>query len=321
MRIGPDAAPIAARATLPAMRVFASDHFHVELPDGHRFPMGKYRALRERLVERGVLDAAEVLRADPVERRFLDAVHDPAYVTALLEGNLDRDAIRRLGFPWSPEYALRARASVGGTLQATRAALEDGLSGALAGGTHHAFRDFGAGYCAFNDLAVAARWLLDEAGVGRVLVFDVDVHQGDGTAALFAEELRVFTASLHGERNFPARKQASDLDVPLSDGTGDEAYLDALDRALDESLERARPDVVLVQAGVDVLAEDKLGRLALTHAGLRERDRRMLARFVGESLPTVLTLGGGYADPIDATLEAHVGTYVVAREVDRSARA
>ncbi|MEM7306560.1 MAG: histone deacetylase [Planctomycetota bacterium] len=301
------------------MRAFASDHFAVELPAGHRFPMGKYRALRELLVARGVLAPHEVVAAEPVSAERLRTVHDPAYVDALLGGSLTRDEVRRLGFPWSPAYAERARASVGGTLQAARAALEDGLAGALAGGTHHAHRDFGAGYCAFNDLAVAARWLLDEAGLERVLIFDVDVHQGDGTAALLADEPRAFTTSLHGARNFPARKATSDLDVPLADGTADTEYLEALDDALDRSLEGARPDAVLVQAGVDPLDADRLGRLSLSLEGLRERDRRVLARFVGAGLPTVLTLGGGYAEPIDGTLAAHVGTYAAAKELERQA--
>jgi acetoin utilization deacetylase AcuC-like enzyme len=204
---------------------------------------------------------------------------------------------------------MRSLGSVGSTLGAVEAALEDGVSGSLAGGTHHAYRDFGSGYCVFNDLAVAARRLLDRGSVERVLVFDVDVHQGDGTAAIFAEDPRVFTCSLHGEKNFPSRKQTSDLDVPLPDGTGDDEYLRALDAALDESLERARPELVLYQGGVDVLAVDHLGRLELTAEGVAERDRRALARFRGAGLPVALTLGGGYADPIDASVEAYAGTY------------
>ena len=298
------------------MRAFASDSYTVELPTEHRFPMGKYRTLRERLVERRLLEADQIEVAPTVDPARLEAVHDPGYVRAFLDGSLPRDAVRRLGFPWTPSYARRALASVGGTLQATRAALEDGLAGALAGGTHHAHRDFGAGYCAFNDLAVATHWLLEEAGVERVLIFDVDVHQGDGTAAMLQDEPRAFTCSLHGARNFPARKTVSDLDVPLADGTDDEAYLVALDAALEEALERARPQFVLAQLGVDVLEVDRLGRLALSPAGVRARDRRLLERFRGEGLPVVMTLGGGYAEPIDATVEAHVATWEVALELE-----
>ena len=210
---------------------------------------------------------------------------------------------------------MRSLGSVGSTLAAVDAALEDGLSGTLAGGTHHAYRDFGSGYCVFNDLAVAARRVLDRGAVERVLVFDVDVHQGDGTAAIFEDDPRVFTCSLHGERNFPSRKQRSDLDVPLPDGTGDDAYLAALEAALDEALERSRPDLVLYQGGVDVLEVDRLGRLSLSEEGAAERDRRALGRFRSAGLPVALTLGGGYADPIEASVRAYAGTYRAALEL------
>lgn len=211
---------------------------------------------------------------------------------------------------------MRSLGSVGSTLAAVDAALEDGLSGTLAGGTHHAYRDFGSGYCVFNDLAVAARRVLDRGAVRRVLVFDVDVHQGDGTASIFEEDPRVFTCSIHGERNFPSRKQRSDLDVPLPDDTGDDAYLSALEAALDEAMERSRPDLVLYQGGVDVLAVDRLGRMALSEAGVEERDRRALSRFRRDGLPVALTLGGGYADPVEASVSAYAGTYRVARALE-----
>lgn len=297
------------------MRVYYCDHHPVVLPAGHRFPMGKYAALRERLVAEGIVAREQLHPAPQVSRERLAAVHCPDYVNAFMEGTLEAAAVRRLGFPWSPELVARSLASVGGTWAATQAALEDGLAGHLAGGTHHAYWDFGSGFCAFNDLAVAARWALDEAGIERILIFDVDVHQGDGTAALFKADPRVFTCSIHGAKNFPARKQTSDLDVPLPDGTGDAEFLNAMDRALEESLQCSDPQLVLFQAGVDALAEDRLGRLALTRAGLFERDRRMLARVRGAGLPAVLTLGGGYGEPIDATLDANVGTYRAAREV------
>lgn len=297
------------------MRVFYCDHYPVVLPPKHRFPMAKYALLRERLVETGLLNREQLVPAPQIEREQLVAVHADEYVDAFLDGTLDAAAVRRLGFPWSPELVARSLASVGGTWAATRAALEDGLAGHLAGGTHHAYREFGSGFCAFNDLAVAARWALDEAGLERVLIFDVDVHQGDGTAALFEGDERVFTCSLHGAKNFPARKQTSDLDVPLPDGTGDDAFLEAMERALEQSLERSDPQLVLFQAGVDALATDRLGRLALSHAGLYERDRRMLARVRSAGLPAVLTLGGGYGEPIEETLAANLGTYRAAREV------
>jgi len=297
------------------MRVFTCDHHAVVLPPGHRFPMEKYARLRVRLLETGVLAPDEVVRAEPAPLERVRAVHAGAYVDAVLAGTLDADRVRRLGFPWSEALVRRTLASVGGTLAAADAALEDGFGGNLAGGTHHAFADFGAGYCVFNDLAVATRALLDAGRVERVLVFDVDVHQGDGTAHLFRDEPRVFTCSLHGARNFPARKQASDLDVPLDDGTGDAEYLEVLERTLATALERARPDLLLYQGGVDALAEDRLGRLALTHAGLAERDRLVLGTARERGLPVALTLGGGYAEPIDASIEAHVGTYRVLKSL------
>ncbi|MEC8511888.1 MAG: histone deacetylase [Planctomycetota bacterium] len=285
------------------------------LPPKHRFPMHKYALLRERLVADGIVSTADLVpaRAAPLEE--IHAVHDAAYVESFLDGTLDRRVVQRIGFPWSEAMVLRSLGSVGSTLGAVDAAMEDGIAGSLAGGTHHAYRDFGSGYCIFNDLAVAARRLLDRGAVERVLVFDVDVHQGDGTAAIFEDDPRVFTCSIHGSKNFPSRKMTSDLDVPLPDATGDEEYLAAMSAALEESLERARPDVVLYQGGVDVLAEDRLGRLSLTREGVLERDRTALGRFRGEGLPVALTLGGGYADPIEASVEAYAGTYRVAAEL------
>lgn len=290
-------------------RAYFCDDREVPLPPEHRFPMGKYRRLRELLLDSGLLSAEQCLSAAEVEPARLERVHDPLYVRAVLAGTLSPEAQRRLGFPWSPALLRRSLASVGGTLSATFEALEHGQASNLAGGTHHAYRDFGSGYCVFNDLAVAAVAALESGRVRRVLIFDVDVHQGDGTAAIFAGNERVFTCSLHGERNFPARKQHSDLDVPLPDGTGDGEYLAALEGAWKASLERARPELVLIQGGVDALAQDRLGRLALSHAGLAERDRFLVSSARAAGLPQVWTLGGGYGEPIEASLEAHLGTY------------
>ncbi|MEE2941299.1 MAG: histone deacetylase [Planctomycetota bacterium] len=295
-----------------AIRVFYCDHFEVVLPPKHRFPMHKYALLRERLVAEGIVSAADLVPARAAPLEDIHAVHDAGYVQGFLDGTLDRRVVQRIGFPWSEAMVLRSLGSVGSTLMAVDAAMEDGIAGSLAGGTHHAYRDFGSGYCVFNDLAVAARRLLDRGAVERVLVFDVDVHQGDGTAAIFEGDPRVFTCSIHGGRNFPSRKMTSDLDVPLPDATGDEEYLAAMSAALEEALERARPDVVLYQGGVDVLAEDHLGRLSLSREGVLERDRVALGRFRGEGLPVALTLGGGYANPIEASVEAYAGTYRVA---------
>lgn len=296
------------------MRIFYSDHHAVPLPPGHRFPMGKYARLRTRLVDDGVVPAAWLAPAPLATRAELDRAHDPAYVEAVVAGTLDERAVRKLGLPWSPALVTRSLASVGGTVAAARAALRDGLAGNLAGGTHHAHRDHGSGFCVWNDLAVAAATLLAEQAVRQVLVVDCDVHHGDGTAAIFAGEPRVFTFSIHGARNFPFVKPPGDLDIELADGAGDAEVLAALGGALAAIAGRCAPDLVLYQAGVDPLAADKLGRLSMTHAGLAARDRLVLDHFRGRGIPVVLTLGGGYAEPIEASVEAHVGTYRVARE-------
>ncbi|NUP98186.1 MAG: histone deacetylase [Planctomycetaceae bacterium] len=303
------------------MRVVYTDHFAVPLPPGHRFPMHKYAELRRKLVADGVLREDELFPARPAPVEALLAVHDEGYVRGYLDGSLDAKALARIGFPWSPAMVARTLASAGGTLLAVEFALADGFAGVLAGGTHHAGRAFGAGFCVFNDLAVAAASLLGRGAARRVLVVDLDVHQGDGTAEIFAADERVFTFSVHGERNFPLRKQLSDLDVPLRDGTADDEYLASLDTHLAQALERSRPDFVLYQGGVDPLEHDRLGRLKLTQAGLAERDRLVFTRLRERGLPLVATLGGGYSDPIEPTLEAHVNTYRVARDVFGAARA
>ncbi len=297
------------------MRVFHSDHHVVPLPPGHRFPMAKYRMLREALLASGVLQATELVPAEPVALPALLRVHTPRWVNAVVDDRLSEAEQRRLGFPWSPELVLRSRAAVGGTCAAAERALQEGVGGNLAGGTHHAFPDHGEGYCVFNDIAVSIRALQAARSIRRALVVDLDVHQGNGTAAVFAEDADVFTFSMHGERNFPFRKQHSSLDLGLPDGAGDEAYLDALARHLPRVLEAARPDIVYYQAGVDPLAEDMLGRLSLTHAGLEERDTFVLEAARRSGLPMVVTLGGGYARPLEATVRAHIGTYRAVRSV------
>jgi len=297
------------------MQVYFSDTYEVPLPEGHRFPMAKYRRLRELLVARGVLAEAELALAPPVSRELLSGAHASGYLDACFEGRLDDAALKRIGFPWSRALLERSRASVGGTLAAARHALTHGFGGNLAGGTHHAAADFGSGYCVFNDLAVTAKVLLAERAVERVLVVDLDVHQGDGTAAILADEPHAFTFSMHGEKNFPFRKTRSSRDVGLADGCGDAEYLALLDEHLPEVFEASDPQLVLYQAGVDPLKEDTLGRLSLSHAGLRARDRRVFEAAWSRAVPLVLTLGGGYAKPIEATLEAHLGTYEEARAV------
>jgi len=296
------------------MLVHYSDHFVLPLPPGHAFPMGKYRRLRERVAaELPEVRQAEAPAASDGE---LALAHEPAWIAAVAEGTLAATRQREIGFPWSLAMAERARRSVGATIAAARAAQAEGVAMNLAGGTHHAFADRGAGYCVFNDLAVAARLMQAEhhrrqRALLRVAVIDLDVHQGDGTAAIFRDDPTVFTLSLHGAKNFPARKQASDLDVELPDGCSDAAYLDALDAALTTLWQRheaAPPGLVLYIAGADPHEGDRLGRLRVSTAGLAERDRRVFAACRERAIPVAVTMGGGYGRVIEDTVEVQMNT-------------
>jgi acetoin utilization deacetylase AcuC-like enzyme len=267
--------------------------------------MGKYARIRDELAREHPALVHEAPRASWDE---LGMVHGAAYLAALREGTLPPQDVRRLGFPWSEALVARSRRSTGGTLAALRWAMEHGAAGHMAGGTHHAFRDRGEGFCVFNDLAAAARLAMREHGVHRLAVVDLDVHQGNGTAALLRGEPGVFTLSVHGAKNYPFQKEVSSLDVELPDGCDDTRYLQALEGALD-AVAAHRPELVLYQAGVDALAGDRLGRLALTHAGLRRRDERVFDLAVRLSVPLVVTLGGGYGRDIEASIAAHANVY------------
>ncbi len=275
------------------------------MPPGHRFPAAKYALLREALAGDGFY---ELVPAASAGRDILELAHDPGYVRAFLEGTLDERQMRRIGFPWSEGLVRRTLSSVGGTLAAASDALTTGFGGNLAGGTHHAFRGEGSGFCIFNDLAVAILALRRDGGARRAAVIDLDVHQGDGTAAIFEGDPCVLTVSLHGENNFPFRKQRSRIDIGLEDGTGDEPYLARL-RAAIPAVRDFGPAVVFYQSGVDGLAGDRLGRLALSHRGLQERDRIVFEFTKSAGVPVVVTLGGGYAEPIAETVRAHANTF------------
>lgn len=292
-------------------RLFYCDNHDMGLPPEHKFPTPKYRKVRELLAADGDYDFEP---APFARRELIERVHDAAYVEGFFSGTLPAQVMRRIGFPWSDGLVRRTLASVGGTLCAAQDALDRGFGGNLAGGTHHAFRSEGSGFCVFNDLAVATLWLRAERRVQRVAIVDCDVHQGDGTAQIFENDPAVFTLSLHGRRNFPFRKQRSRLDVELEDGTGDEEYLAELRVALDRVF-AFQPEAVLFQSGVDGLACDTLGRLALTHDGLRRRDRMVMHACFDRSIPLVVTLGGGYGKPIEQTALAHANTYRTALEV------
>ncbi|MGE3274846.1 MAG: histone deacetylase [Vicinamibacterales bacterium] len=290
------------------MRAYYADHFVLPLPEGHKFPMAKYARLRERLIAEGVLPADALHEAPAAQWDELGLVHTPGYLEAVERGTLPRDVQRRIGFPWSPGMVERSRRSVGATIAAARVALEEGVAANLAGGTHHAFADRGEGFCVFNDVAVAARVLQREGRVGRVAVVDLDVHQGNGTAAIFADDPSVFTFSMHGAQNFPFRKETSDLDVPLADGTGDAEYLDLLARHLGDVLARVQPDLVFYLAGADPYEGDRLGRLKLTIEGLARRDALVLERLSGAGIPAAISMSGGYAPDVDAIVTIHANT-------------
>ncbi len=292
-------------------RLFYCDNHDMGLPPEHKFPTPKYRKVRDLLAADGdyTFEPAPFARRELIER-----VHDSAYVEGFLNGTLDPQVMRRIGFPWSEGLVRRTLASVGGTLCATQDALDRGFGGNLAGGTHHAFRAEGSGFCVFNDIAVATLWLRNERRIQRVAVVDCDVHQGDGTAQIFENDPLVFTLSLHGRRNFPFRKQRSRLDIELEDGIGDDEYLAELRPALDRVF-AFQPEVVFYQSGVDALACDSLGRLAMSHEGLKRRDRMVMTSCYDRAIPLVITLGGGYGKPIEQTALAHANTYRTALEI------
>ena len=287
------------------MRAFAHDVFTYPLPEGHRFPFAKYRLVREaaeRLAEVRVCDTEAATWDD------LGRTHSPDWLERVRTGRLERREVLGLGLPWSPELVERARRATGATVLAARAALEDGLAANLGGGTHHAFADVGRGFCVFNDVVTALRALRSERRVERVLIVDVDVHQGDGTHALLAADASAFTLSVNGFRNYPFRRVPGDLDVDLPDGTEDERYLDELARALPAALRRARPQLCFVLAGADPYEGDRLGRLALTKAGLAVRDRLVRDTLLTAGVPVCVTLAGGYAEDIADTVEINVST-------------
>ena len=290
------------------MQCFYSDTFVLPLPEGHRFPMAKYRLLRERAIAAGIV-APQALQLPPAASdEELARAHDLGYIERAQAGQLSEQEIRRIGFPWSLAMIERSRRSAGATIAACRAALVEGLGVNLAGGTHHAFRDYGAGYCVFNDSVVAARAMLAEDQVRRVLIIDCDVHQGDGTAAIVAGDEHIFAFSIHAAKNFPFRKQKSDLDIELPDNTEDGAYLDALEAGLQVAFERSRPQLVLYLAGADPYFDDRLGRLALTKGGLAERDRLVFHYCRQAGLPIAISMAGGYARKITDTVDIHFQT-------------
>jgi len=293
--------------------LWSSSRYTFPLPEGHRFPVAKYAMLREAVIAEGIVPADRVLDPARASDDALELVHTRDYVQRFREGALDAAELRRLGFPWSEALVERSYRAVGGTIAAARHALQHGLAMNLAGGTHHAFPDHGEGFCVFNDVAVAIRLLRSEGLLRRAAVVDLDVHQGNGTHAIFAGDPDVFTFSMHGGRNYPFHKVAGTLDVELADGTGDDAYLDELAAALPRVLAASAPDLVVYIAGADPHEGDRLGRLALTFDGLARRDAMVLDLCREVGIPVAITIGGGYGRRIEDTVAAHLRTVRVAR--------
>ena len=291
------------------MKAFYCHHFVLPLPAEHRFPMSKYALLYERVAASARDLGIELVEPQAATDAQLCRAHDPDYVARATRGELDATALRKIGFPWSPLMIERSRRSSGGTMGALEAALRgEGIAVNLAGGTHHAFADHGAGYCVFNDSVVAARHVQALGLARRVLIVDLDVHQGNGTAAIVRGDPSVFAFSMHGERNYPAIKEAGDLDVELPDGCDDAHYLDQLARHLPAAIARAAPDAVIYLAGADPYEQDRLGRLKLTKQGLRERDRMVFKACLGHDFPVAVSMAGGYAGDVADIVDIHYAT-------------
>lgn len=297
-----------------ALHAWSSAKYSFPLPEGHRFPIAKYALLRDRVIADGIVDPEHLHDPAAISRADLLLVHTADYVDRFTSGRLSPDEERRLGFPWSPALVERSYRAAGGTLEAATFAMEHGIAMNLAGGTHHAFPSHGEGFCVFNDTAIAIRALQRDRRIRRALVVDLDVHQGNGTHAVFAGDESVFTFSMHGGKNYPFHKVAGCLDVELSDGTGDEAYLELLSRSLPDAIAASRADLVVYLAGADPHESDRLGRLALTFDGLARRDAIVLQQTREVGLPVVVTIAGGYGRDIEDTVRIHVRTARIAAE-------
>jgi acetoin utilization deacetylase AcuC-like enzyme len=296
---------VASKIVATMLQAFYTDQFVLPLPQTHRFPMRKYSLLREALTLAGVVDCGNFHVPQPVTLEQLNLAHEAEYVRRAVTGELTRSEILRIGFPWSPQLIERSRRSSGATYEAGKVALQSGFSANLAGGTHHAQWDCGEGYCVFNDSIVAARSLQQDGLIRRAVIVDTDVHQGNGTAQIARGDDSIFTFSMHGAKNFPLRKEISDLDIALADGTTDGEFLDELETGLKQSIDAARPDIIVYLAGADPFLDDTLGRLKLTKSGLAARDRVVYQTAIAKGLPVVVSMAGGYARNVLDTVEIH----------------
>lgn len=276
--------------------------------------MTKYELLRQYLLQQQILSSSELYQSPLAEPELLKLAHSQEYIQQMQDGSVDKSIISRIGFPWSPALYDRSRATVGGAVEAAKAALKDGIAGNLAGGTHHAHADRGEGYCVFNDIAVASRYLQKHQLAPRIAIIDLDVHQGNGNSSILGEDKSIFILSVHGEKNYPFRKVPSTLDIGLRDGAGDDEFLEAVQTGL-KAVQHFAPDYVFYQMGVDPLKEDVLGKLDVTHQGLIQRDQMVLGYCQQQQIPVSLALGGGYAKPIEMSVLAYANTYRVAKEI------
>lgn len=292
--------------------IYYHDLFTFPLPEGHRFPMGKYRHLRERVQHSGLVNSEFLLVPPPASDKQLALAHDQTYIDKVASGALSDQEIRRIGFPWSPELVERSRRSVGSTIAACRSALKNGMAANLAGGTHHAFADHGEGFCVFNDAAVAALVVQNEGLARSILILDCDVHQGNGTASILQNHSTIFTFSIHGQNNFPFRKESGDLDIGLPDGAGDAVYLEALEQGLNRAFDQMSPELVIYLAGADPFINDRLGRLALSKSGLAQRDQMVIDRCLAAHLPLAIVMAGGYAPDVEDIVDIHFQTLKIA---------
>ncbi|MDY6784125.1 MAG: histone deacetylase [Cyanobacteriota bacterium] len=299
------------------LKIIYHPDYVTPLPDGHRFPMPKFKLLHDLLLADGIICSEQVHFPEAPSRDWLELVHTPNYVQAYCEGTLDAKAQRRIGLPWSSGLVRRTCTAVGGTILAAKLALSFGLACNTAGGTHHAFPSYGSGFCIFNDLAIASRVLQHLGLIQKVLIIDLDVHQGDGTAFIFQGDESVFTFSMHCEANFPGRKQQSDLDIPLPEGLDDDGYLQILARHLPDLLSQVKPDLVLYDAGVDTHVSDRLGKLAMSDRGLYRREIMVLSTCIAAGYPVASVIGGGYGKDIQSLVYRHSLLHRAAREVAR----
>jgi len=288
------------------LKAFYTDHFVLPLPPGHRFPMEKYSRLRDMV---STLDMLELVEAPAASDTQILYAHDPNYLIKIIEGRLTPQEQREIGFPWSEKMVERSRRSAGATVAAAKIALKEGMAVNLAGGTHHAYRDMGSGFCVFNDSAIAARTLQKEIHPHlQVVIIDLDVHQGNGTASILKNDASIFTLSIHGENNFPFKKEQSDLDLGLADGCDDQTYLLALEQSLDQLSTRFKADCILYLAGADPHEGDRLGRLKLSKSGMQQRDKAVFQYALDRKLPLAFSMAGGYGKEITSTVDIHFQT-------------